>query len=113
MPNWLALFVAPSLALANLSITYALVTPSCAHQNTVAAHVLSGVMLLACLAMSGGAWRNWRRAERGDTAGDAAGDGVQDRPPFVALVAACVGALSSLAVLALWFPVWVLSPCAS
>jgi hypothetical protein len=38
---------------------------------------------------------------------------VPDRPPFVALVAALVGALSCLAILAQWFPQWVLSPCAA
>jgi hypothetical protein len=45
--------------------------------------------------------------------GAAARDHVPDRPPFLALVSSLVGALSCLAVLAQWFPQWVLSPCAN
>jgi hypothetical protein len=113
MGNWPALLVAPSLALTNLTVTYALVTPSCTRQSMLAPNLVSAVFLLACLWMSWGAWRNWlagRRVE-GATAGES--DAAPDRAPFLALVAVMVGALSSLAVLAQWFPQWVLSPCAS
>ena len=108
MRNWPALLLAPTLALTNLSITYALVTPACARQSMVAPNVVTAVVLAACAWMSWGAWRNWR-----DGHGAAARDHVPDRPPFVALVASMVGALSCLAVLAQWFPQWVLSPCAN
>jgi uncharacterized membrane protein (DUF4010 family) len=113
MGNWPALLVAPSLALTNLTVTYALVTPSCARQSMAAPNLVSAVFLLACLWMSWGAWRNWRTGRR--VAGHAAGesDAAPDRSPFLALVAVMVGALSSLVVLAQWFPQWVLSPCAS
>jgi hypothetical protein len=109
MPNWPALLVAPTLALTNLSITYALVTPSCARQDRLALNAVSAIVLLVCLVFSWQAWRNWRmvpaRAEPGDAAAQ--------RKPFVALVACMVGALSCLVVLAQWFPQWILSPCAS
>lgn len=113
MGNWPALLVAPSLALTNLTVTYALVTPSCSRQSMLAPNLVSAVSLLACAWMSWHAWRNWRMARR--TGGPAAGDtdAAPDRPPFLALVAAMVGALSCLVVLAQWFPQWVLSPCAS
>ena len=117
MGNWPALLVAPSLALTNLSVTYALTTPACARQSMLAPNLASAVFLLACAWMSWGAWRNWctvrdgsGRAE-GATAGET--DAAPDRPPFMALVATMVGALSCLVVLAQWFPQWVLSPCAS
>ena len=110
MPNWPALLVAPALALTNLSITYALVTPSCSRQNMAAPHLVSALMLLVCAWFTWLAWRNWTnrawsRAEGEDAAGQ--------RRPFIALVAFMTGALSCLVVLALWFPQWILSPCAS
>jgi len=111
MGNWPALLVAPAVALADQSVIYALVTPSCAHQTTLAPHLVSAASLAACIWMSWGAWRNWRtaKAEQGPDAGDT--DGAQDRRFFLAPVALTVGALSSLVVLAMWFPQWVLSPC--
>jgi uncharacterized membrane protein (DUF4010 family) len=110
MPNWPALLLAPSLALTNLSITYALVTPSCARQDMLAPNLVSALLLLVCALFSWGAWRNWRaRPAAENQASDAAGY----RPPFIALVAFMVGALSCLVVLAQWFPQWILSPCAS
>jgi uncharacterized membrane protein YidH (DUF202 family) len=111
MGNWPALLLAPTLALTNLSITYALVTPACTRQTMAAPNVVSAVILLACAWMSWAAWRNWK--EDRSVGREAARDHVPDRPPFVALVAALVGALSCLAVLAQWFPQWVLSPCAA
>jgi hypothetical protein len=121
MGNWPALLVAPSLALTNLSVTYALVTPSCSRQSMLAPNLVSAAFLLACLWMSWGAWRNWRagqhaqhvqmQGEHAAAAGET--DAAPDRSPFLALVATMVGALSCLVVLAQWFPQWVLSPCAS
>jgi hypothetical protein len=108
MRNWPALLLAPTLALTNLSITYALVTPACARRTMAAPNVVTAVVLIACAWMSWGAWRNWK-----DGRGAAARDHVPDRPPFVALVSSMAGALSCLAVLAQWFPQWVLSPCAN
>ena len=110
MGNWPALLLAPTLALTNLSITYALVTPACTRQSMLAPNLVSAVVLAACAWMSWAAYGNWRE---GRSMGmEAARDRVPDRPPFVALVAALVGALSCLAVFAQWFPQWVLSPCA-
>ncbi len=113
MGNWPALLVAPTLALTNLAVTYSMVTPACTRQSMLAPNLVSAVSLLACAWMSWGAWRNWRmsKADDGPAAGDS--DTVPARPSFVALVALLVGALSCLAVLAQWFPQWVLSPCAS
>jgi hypothetical protein len=114
MKNWPALLVAPTLALTNLSVTYALVTPSCSRQDMTAPNVVSALLLLACAWMSWQAWGNWRHAPaRGEAGGAGSSDAAPERRPFVALVATMVGALSCLAVIAQWFPQWVLSPCAS
>ena len=110
MKNWPALLVAPTLALTNLSITYAMVTPSCKHQSMLAPHLVSALLLLACAWMSWAAWRNWTDAgaER-----NLPSDAARERKPFLALVAFMVGSLSCLVVIAQWFPQWVLSPCAN
>jgi hypothetical protein len=105
-PNWPALLVAPSLALGNLSVVYALVTPSCALQTTTLLHVLSAIALMLCLLLSLPPFLRWRR-RGGHTGSD--DPAVRDR--FMALIAWVVGALSAFMVLAQWLPVWVLSPC--
>ena len=110
MKNWPALLVAPTLALTNLSVTYALVTPSCSRQDMTAPNVVSALLLLACIWMSWQALGNWRGRV---TSGEGASDAAPERKPFVALVATMVGALSCLVVIAQWFPQWVLSPCAN
>ncbi len=111
MGNWPALLLAPTLALTNLSVTYALVTPACTRQSMMAPNVVAAVVLALCAWMTRAAWRNWTAGR--SQGREAARDHVPDRPPFVAFVAALVGALSCLAVLAQWFPQWVLSPCAA
>ena len=111
LPNWPALLLAPSLALANLSITYALVTPSCAAQDRLALHAVSALSLLVCAAFTWAAWRNWRHWRVNAAALSDSADAVAQRSPFVALISCAVGALSALTVLAQWFPVWILSPC--
>jgi uncharacterized membrane protein YidH (DUF202 family) len=111
MGNWPALLLAPTLALTNLSITYALVAPSCAHQSMLMPNAVAAVSLLLCAWMSRAAWRNWVDAR--SMSREAARDRVTDRPPFLALVSCLVGVLSCLAVVMQWFPQWVLSPCAA
>jgi len=114
MKNWPALLVAPTLALTNLSVTYALVTPSCSRQDMTAPNVVSALLLLACIWMSWQALGNWRRGTALRSGEDtSASDSAPERRPFVALVACMVGALSCLVVIAQWFPQWVLSPCAN
>jgi TRAP-type C4-dicarboxylate transport system permease small subunit len=113
MGNWPALLAAPSLALTNLSVTYALTTPACARQSMLAPNLVCAASLVACAWMSWGAWRNWQAGRRAQGAAAGASDAAPDRSPFLALVATMVGALSCLVVLAQWFPQWILSPCAS
>jgi hypothetical protein len=112
---WPALLLAPLLALAYQSVVYAMVQPACEGESVTALHVVSVLTLVASLAMTLLAWRVWARiakpahAVRPVTASDSGQVGA--RPRFVALMAALVGALSSLAIAAMWLPVWLLSPC--
>jgi hypothetical protein len=111
MGNWPAMLLAPTLTLTNLSITYALVTPSCTRQSTVALHAVSAITLMLALYFTYAAWRNWRRD--GTMYAGRASDDVAERGGFVALVATMIGVLSCLVVAAQWFPQWMLSPCTS
>ena len=124
MLSWPALLLAPLVALSELSIAYSLVSPSCAGQDRTLLHAVAAVSLFLVLAMTVLAWREWHgdgsewgrgvgarpsspvptvtRADSGDAA---------ERPRFVAQMAVVVGALSTLVSIALWLPIWVLSPC--
>ena len=113
--SWLSLLLVPSLSLANLSITYALVTPACARQSSLALHLTTLVCLVASLGITGSAWRGWQAlisvggdesAGMDSDAGDA-----PTRKRFVAAAAAIVGALFCLVTAAQWIGQWVLSPC--
>ena len=122
MLSWPALLLAPLITLGQLSIAYALVSPACASQDRSSLHAVAAVSLLLVLAMTALAWRDWRGpgpAPGADarrptplpavTRSESADAG--ERPHFVAQVAVLVGALSALVSVALWLPVWVLSPC--
>ena len=104
MPTFLALLGAPTAALTALTIMYALVPVSCGWQTNAA--------LLACSLLAFGfalivtvlAWRDWR-------AGAPASANLSGNRPFLALVGACVGAMSALSLLALSIPPLLLSAC--
>jgi hypothetical protein len=108
MPNWPALLVSPSLALANLSLLYALVTPTCMRQTTAPLQWTSAASLALSLLFTLIAWRNRQHA-----ADPPQSDALAKRPQFLATVATMVGALSSLIIFGMWLPQWFLSPCYS
>ena len=118
MLSWPALLLAPIVVLGQQSIAYSLVTPACAQQSRSVLHAVAAVSFVLVLAMTAMAWRAWRGhpapshgagGERDVTVAD--GGGASARPRFVDLVAVVVGALSALVCIALWLPIWMLSPC--
>lgn len=111
MKSWLALVVAPTVALATQSALYAMVTPACSaqvrfHMHLTAAVALAIVVVLAVLAF---AESSVHRREPASHDSDEARSPVPRR--FLASMAAAVGALSALVILGMWFAMWVLSPC--
>jgi divalent metal cation (Fe/Co/Zn/Cd) transporter len=113
---WPALLLAPLLALAEQSIVYALATPTCQTQREAWLHGVPFGFVVLTLALTAMAWHEARRLRR-DTldadAGHVDTDARTLRRYFLARVAVWSGALSSLVIVALWLPQWVLSPCAS
>jgi hypothetical protein len=122
--SWPALLLAPLIALADLSVVYSLVTPACMRQDRSGLHAVAAASLVIVLALTLLAWRAWRDGTarvRGDATVAMAngprdvtradGDVAADRQRFVALIAVLVGALSGWVCVALWLPIWLLSPC--
>jgi hypothetical protein len=112
MRIFLALIVAPALALAAQTGMYSLVTPSCSVQTRLGVHAVAIACLALALVFTVLARGEWTRLAL------AAPDGPDSDLPqpdsvrrFLAVVATAVGALSSLVILTMWFAGWVLSPC--
>ena len=103
---WPALLLSPTLALTNLSLTYAMVTPACENQSVSALHVVALASLLLSVIFTIMAW--YQRLQLSSTL---ASDAAINRQLFLATTASLVGLLSSLVIAAQWVPIWVLSPC--
>ena len=70
-------------------------------------HASHALFLALAVAAMVAAWRNWRET-------DAAGAGNADpavQRHFLAGVATTVAALSAAAIVAMWIPTWLISPC--
>jgi hypothetical protein len=104
--TWLALLVAPVLALTDQSVAYALTSWVCAGYPRWALHLPHALLLAATLAATFLAWGAWREIAPGDD-----GRGVLSRRRLMAGAAIASGAFSSLVIVALWIPGWLLSPC--
>ena len=124
MLSWPALLLAPLIALSQLSIAYALVSPACASQDRSSLHAVAALSLLLVMVMTALAWRDWRGEGTTPRHGSDAHGSIAlptvtradsadayERPHFFAQIAVVIGALSTLVAAALWLPVWVLSPC--
>ena len=103
-----AFLVAPFLALADQSVAYAFAGWACAHQHEAVPHAVHAIFLAATLAATFFAWTTARAGLA--TIREEAGFTVQ-RHDVMATCALALGALSSVVIVALWIPQWVLSPC--
>lgn len=111
MKSWLVLLLAPSVALATQSVLYALVTPSCSAQARLQLHLVAAVALVVVVVLAVVAFgeSSLRRPEPGSADSDDGRPEVRRR--FLADMAVAVAALAAVVILAMWFGVWVLSPC--
>jgi hypothetical protein len=104
MAIWFALLVAPTLALADQVIAYAAVGWSCAHERAVVVRATHALFLVTAAASRLPAWRLWNATR-------AAADEVTQRRHFLGGLAIAVGALSVLAIAAMWMTTWFIEPC--
>jgi hypothetical protein len=112
MNTWLALLAAPALALACQAVLFALATPSCSMQDTVAMHAVAAVSLVLTLVFAALARHRWLLLAGPPAEGFDAdhGDATEVRA-FLAAAGVAVALLSALTIVAMWIAVWVLSPC--
>jgi len=106
MRTWVALIVAPLLALTDQTVAFALVHWACAHQSTWVVHLSHAGFLAIAAAAAAGAWLRWR-----ETGFCAPGGEATVQFHFLAGVAMMVAVLSALAIVAMWIPTWMISPC--
>jgi hypothetical protein len=107
---WLALLAAPSVALLNLSVSYALSALACDPSISLPLNATSALSLVLTILMTLAAARAWpRHAAPGEepTGGPAVGT------TFLPTLATAIGALSSLVIFAQWLAVWILPHCAA
>lgn len=109
--SWIAIVVAPTIALATQSTLYSMVTPSCSTQTRLQLHLAAAVALaiVVVLAIVAFGESSLYRREPSTPDSDEARHPVPRR--FLADVATAVAGLAALVILAMWFTLWVLSPC--
>lgn len=106
--TWLALVITPILALTNLTIAYALVTPACEDQSSLMLHAVAIGSLALSLLLTFMAWQQWQKYSILPTHPE---DDADVRKSFLPAVASMAGLLSTLVIAAQWLPQWILSPC--
>lgn len=106
MRIWVALIVAPLLALTDQTVAFALVHWACAHQSAWIVHLSHVVFLAIALAAAVVAWLRWRETANSACTGEAT---VQFH--FLAGVAMMVAVLSGVAIMAMWIATWMISSC--
>jgi hypothetical protein len=103
---WFALLVAPMLALADQTISFAAVGWACAHQHHAVVHAVHALFFAAAAIGTAAAWQYWRTTLPLATGGE---------PParryFLAGLATASGALSVLVIAAMWMTAWVVPAC--
>jgi hypothetical protein len=107
MRHWPALLVAPLLALADQGVTYAMAGWGCAHQQRVPMDVVHALFLVATVAITWSAYRASRHAFMDMRSASL----TTERDGFMGVSATLVGLLSAAIIVAMWIPLWFLSPC--
>ncbi|QSN63966.1 MULTISPECIES: hypothetical protein [unclassified Caballeronia] len=108
MLTWPALLFAPSVLLGLLSLNYALVEPSCHLQSMLLMHGISVASLAVSVLSTLLAFGRWRSAGR---EADPSSPALRSRAGFMAVVATGVGTLSSIGIIFISLPQWLLSAC--
>jgi hypothetical protein len=106
MRIWLALIIAPLLALTDQTLAFSMVGWACAHQNPALLHASHALFLALAAATGLVAWWYWR-----ETSSASAHDGARRQLHFLAGISTTVAALSALAIAAMWIPTWMISAC--
>lgn len=104
MLTWPALLISPLIALGNLVIIYALVTPSCAmqHESWLQITIIASLLLSLLLTlMAGYAWLVVKKKVNLEP----------DSARFIAILSVLSGVFFTLVLATQWVGQWILSPC--
>jgi len=104
MRIWMPLLLAPTLALADQVVAFAVVGWACAHDRAIAVHAVHALFLAATAVTLLPAWFDWN-ASRGRA------DETARRQHFLGNLALATAALSVLVIAAMWLTTWVIPPC--
>jgi hypothetical protein len=107
MRIWLALIVAPLLALADQAVAFSMVGWACAHQTPALLHASHALFLVLATATAVAAGLHWRETDSAAASTREAARQVR----FLAGIATTVATLSALAIAAMWVPTWMISSC--
>jgi hypothetical protein len=102
MRIWLALIVAPLLALADQAVAFSMVGWACAQQSPALLHASHTLFLALTTVSAVVAWR-----ETSSTGMREAARQIR----FLAGIATAVAMLSAAAIAAMWIPTWMIRPC--
>jgi len=105
MRIWFALLVAPMLALADQSVSYAAAGWTCARANGFVGHGVHALFLAGTITAAVLGWRLWLETRV------AAPDERTASRHFLAGVGIASAVLASAVIVAMWIPHWMLSPC--
>jgi hypothetical protein len=108
MRTWPGLLLVPLIALAHLSLNYALVPWSCSMGRAEVLHWIALASLGSAITITLYQWRAWRRS-----ATVMAGNALVSRLRFTAGVSTLTGTFFTLVILAMWSAQWIVPPCAS
>lgn len=119
MSSWLALLLAPALAIISLSLLYAWAMPVCGIPGVTLPPALMQAVPLAALLVNLfialHAWRQWRRMTHTARQQEESNSKAPLAPPttvnVVAYLGVWSGVLFSLLVLLLWIVARIFSPC--
>jgi hypothetical protein len=111
---WPALLLAPLLALTEQSVAYALATPTCQTQAEHWHQLVPAPFIALTLLFTVMAWLEVRKlVAQGLDQPHVDADARDLRRYFAARLAVWCGGFSTLVIVAMWIPQWVLSPCSS
>lgn len=104
---WFGMLGGPAAAFLNVALSYQVVNRACIERSSIVIHIFMGTFLLIAAIAGAISWRCRKRA--GNEPDDAGG--VSARSRFMATVGLLTAAISVVAILMQWIPVFFIGAC--
>jgi hypothetical protein len=109
MKTWLALIVAPLVALIDQAAAFALVGWACAHQSTLPLHLAHALCLVITTGIAMAAWASRRES----TEIAAQSPEVSRQRRFLERIGPPVALIAMLVIASMWIPTWLIASCSA